>query len=233
MQRMEAMAASQERMMQYIMGPSRLPRAASALMLEDRVPMLQLADSTLPVAAPQLPPPPAVHSAPSTLAILPATSPVIDAADPSPEKPIPVAAEIDDMLDMLAARRAGAAAQRLSGKSPPEKVAGNNEPVVTSNSPPVKVAAKAGPKSASYSSPTKAAAKAGPKSTNNASPAKVPAKAGPTLSRKSSGKAPAKAGVAAKFVLGCSKCRWLPKGCAQCRDTSFGGCRWKTIEPKH
>jgi hypothetical protein len=69
----------------------------------------------------------------------------------------------------------------------------------------------------------KAKAKAAPPA---APPAAVVGKAKGKAQVKAKGKAKAAPPAAEPPVLGCSKCRWGPGGCAQCRKADYNGFRW-------
>lgn len=139
-----------------------------------------------------------------------------------------VAATADDsitnMLDMLDDRKKA-------------KESGGKAAVAEGTAPGATAKAKASPAKASPAivHPADGGAAVKAKAKAKASP---PAKAPPAAERaaakaasakgkgKTSTAAKALAKAPAKLVLGCSKCRWSPAGCCQCRNPAFTGFRW-------
>lgn len=144
----------------------------------------------------------------------PESPPVLSLAVPTaqptnPAKSDDAVAEINEMLDSLAQKKARAKA-KASGSSP----AGPAMPHALAAST---AAEASGPSSAAVA-PSSSAVVPAAKASGASSSAAAPA-------AKASGTSSSAVAPAAGFQLGCSKCRWKSTGCAQCRKPGFKGLR--------
>ena len=206
---MELMAASQQRMMEFVMCQgqhggvgARLPRC-----LEDRRPVAK------PMLA--LPPPRLEDASPTSLG-----APAIEVFETEEDVEGGTAhSAIDEMLDAFQARRlakatakAVVAVAKPAAKPKPAAVKPSAKPPAAKPPPAAKVAAK--PSAAE------------PLAVKHAKPAGKPPAPKPPVGKAPAAKGKGKGKGAPIGVYGCSKCRWSEGGCGQRRSAAFRGFRW-------
>ena len=207
MQRMEAMATSQQRLLELVVaglaGQGSGAGMHRQLFLEDRPQAFHIPPrGVAPTLA--LPAPPVALVAVATV-VAPIADGAAEVAGPlveSVESTGGVTEDIDVMLDMLSSRKA-------DGKS------GS--------------IAKASGGSGSAESPSVAKSKAkalAAKASGPPAKAKVAAKVAKMAAKGKVVVAKVKAKAAEPETLGCSKCRWSARGCGKCRDPEFAGFRY-------
>jgi hypothetical protein len=233
-QRMEAMATSQQRIMEMAMGatPSHRANPRPLAALADSSPLMYRKLPTIgiggPLALSDAPGALAFHGASASSAESPppkAPGPIIESLTPTTqnqdgeagtlgaeevEEECAESADLARMLDMLASRKSDNKDKGKGkgiGKDSGESTAeGAGEGTGKTGGPKGKGICKAG----------------GPKGKGKIT---LKVKSKPKAKAKAASKAAAKA-AGKPAVLGCSKCRWSKGGCTQCKDPEFHGHRY-------